>query len=263
MDILDKIIAFKRNEVRAAKKQFPVSNLETSSFFKLEMPSFFKALEKSEPSIIGEFKRKSPSKGVINSSANVEEVTKGYQEGGIAALSILTDKEFFGGNNIDLQNAASFASVPLLRKEFIIDDYQVIESKSIGASAILLISSVLSKKDIARLSELTFNLGMDVLFEIHDEKDLDKLDNKIKIIGVNNRNLKTFKVSFENSSNLIRLLPANCLKVAESGFQTTDDVKRLYLSGYNAFLIGEKFMGSVNPGKTASDFINDLKEKMK
>ncbi len=263
MDILDKIIAYKRNEVRAAIKQAPVSKLVTSSFFKLEMPSFFKALEKPEPSIIGEFKRKSPSKGVINSSANVEEVAKGYQEGGITAISILTDKEFFGGNNNDLHTVACFASVPLLRKEFIIDDYQVIESKSIGASAILLISSVLSKKDLARLSALAINLGMDVLLEIHDEKDLDKLDNKIRIIGVNNRNLKTFKVSFESSSNLIGLLPANCLKVAESGFQTTDDVKRLYLSGYNAFLIGEKFMGSGNPGKTATDFIYDLKEKMK
>jgi indole-3-glycerol phosphate synthase len=223
------------------------------------MPSFYEALAKPEPSIIGEFKRKSPSKGVINFTADVEQVARGYEEAGIAAMSILTDKEFFGGENIDLQNVARFAKIPLIRKDFIMDEYQVIESKSIGAAAILLIASVLSKKEAERLSDLALDLGMDILFEIHDEKDLDKMNHKIKIIGVNNRNLKTFEVSLENSRDLFHHLPMNCLKVAESGFQTYTDVKQLFTRGYDAFLIGEKFMRSENPGKTAAGFIKDLK----
>jgi indole-3-glycerol phosphate synthase len=217
MDILDKIIAFKRDELKVKKKLYPVSKLEDSAFFKCEMPSFYAALAKSEPSIIGEFKRKSPSKGVINLTADIEQVARGYEEAGIAAMSILTDKEFFGGENIDLQNVAGFVKIPLLRKDFIVDEYQVIESKSIGAAAVLLIASILSKKEAYKLSDLALNLGMNVLFEIHDEKDLDKMNHKIKIIGVNNRNLKTFEVSLENSRDLFHHLPMNCLKVAESG----------------------------------------------
>ena len=263
MDILEIIIAFKRDEVKIKKSFYPVSKLEDTVFFKREMPSFYEALNKPEPSIIGEFKRKSPSKGAINFTADVEQVARGYQEAGIAAMSILTDKEFFGGEDHDIRNVAGFTKLPLLRKEFIVDEYQVIESKSIGASAILLIASILSKKEVVRLSDLALNLGMDVLFEIHDEKDLDKMNHKIKIIGVNNRNLKTFEVSMDNSRNLFNHLPLNCLKVAESGFQTINEVKQLFSIGYGAFLIGEKFMRSENPGKAASGFIMDLKTGMK
>lgn len=262
MDILNTIIAFKRNEVKVKKKLYPVSKLEDSVFFKREMPSFYKALTKPEPSIIGEFKRKSPSKGVINFTAAVEQVVRGYEKAGIAAMSILTDKEFFDGEDIDLQNVAGFAKIPLLRKDFIVDEYQVIESKSIGAGAILLIASVLSKKEVIKLSNLALNLGMDILFEIHDEKDLDKMNPEIKIIGVNNRNLKTFGVSLDNSRDLFLHLPLNCLKVAESGFQTYNDVKQLFTIGYDAFLIGETFMRSNNPGITAEWFIKDLKMGM-
>jgi indole-3-glycerol phosphate synthase len=260
MDILDTIIAFKRSEVKIGKQLFPVRKLQDSTFFKLQMPSFYEILAEPVPSIIGEFKRKSPSKGVINFSADVIHVSKGYLEAGISAISILTDREFFGGEDTDLSIVAESVKIPLLRKDFIIDEYQVIESKSIGASAILLIASVLSKPDITRLSDLAFNLGMEVLFEIHDEKDLDKMNHKIKIIGVNNRNLKTFDVSIDKSSDLFGRLPVNCLKVAESGFNTPDDVKRLFYVGYDAFLIGEKFMRSENPGKAAADFIKDLNQ---
>ena len=262
MDLLDKIIAFKREEIKVKKRLYPVSKLEETSFFKREMPSFHEALGKPEPSIIGEFKRKSPSKGVINFTADIEQVARGYQEAGFAAMSILTDKKNFSGENHDLQNVAGFTKLPLLRKDFIVDEYQVIESKSIGASAILLIASILSKKEVVRLSDLALNLGMDVLFEIHDEKDLDKMNHKIKIIGVNNRNLKTFEVNMDNSRDLFHHLPLNCLKVAESGFQTINDVKQLFSIGYDAFLIGEKFMRSENPGKTATGFIMDLKTEI-
>ena len=263
MDILDKIIAFKKDEVKVRQNLYPASSLEDSVYFKLKMPSFHESLAKCGPSIIGEFKRKSPSKGNMNIAADVKQVAKDYQEAGIDAMSVLTDKEFFGGENNDLQLVAEFIKIPLLRKEFIIDEYQVIESKSIGASAILLIASVLSTKEVDRLTDLAFNLGMEVLFEIHDQKDLEKMNQKIKIIGVNNRNLKTFEVKVDNSIDLFNHLPQNCIKVAESGFHTTNDVKRLFNAGYDAFLIGEKFMRSDNPGKTAADFMRDLKIQIK
>lgn len=259
MDILDKITALKRDEVKVRKILNPVSKLEKSELFKRRMPSFFEALEKPEPSIIGEFKRKSPSKGDINITADLEQVARGYQDAGAAAISILTDDRFFGGKGLDLQRVAEFIKIPLLRKDFIVDEYQVIESKSIGAGAILLIASILSKKKVALLSGLALNLGMDILFEVHDIDDLDKLNQNIKIVGVNNRNLKTFEISLDNSLELFHHLPQNCLKVAESGFQTYKDVKQLFTRGYDAFLIGERFMGTDNPGMTAAGFINDLK----
>ncbi len=262
MNILDKIIAFKRSELECKKKCFPVSKFENSAFFKREMPSFHDALAKPGPSLIGEFKRKSPSNGMININAETEQVARGYEEAGIAAMSIITDMEFFGGADHDLQNVAGFVKIPLLRKDFIVDEYQVVESKSIGASAILLIAAVLSKKEVGALTELSLNLGMDVLFEIHDEKDLEKMSHKIKIIGVNNRNLKTFEVSMDHSRELFSRLPENCLKVAESGFQTYKEVTKLFTTGYNAFLIGGKFMRSKNPGKAAARFMKDLKKSM-
>ncbi|MCU0473009.1 MAG: indole-3-glycerol phosphate synthase TrpC [Bacteroidales bacterium] len=260
--MLDKIIAFKRSELEGKKKFLPVIKFEDSAFFKREMPSFHDALTKPGPSIIGEFKRKSPSNGMININAEIEQVARVYEETGIAAMSILTDRQFFGGADHDLQNVASFVKIPLLRKDFIVDEYQVVESKSIGASAILLIASVLSKKEVGALTELSLNLGMEVLFEIHDEKDLEKMSHKIKIIGVNNRNLKTFEVNMNHSIELFSSLPENCLKVAESGFQTYKEVTKLFTTGYNAFLIGGKFMRSKSPGETAAQFMKDLKKSL-
>jgi indole-3-glycerol phosphate synthase len=263
MNIIDKITAFKKEEVKVRKILNPVSKLEKSEFFKHRVPSLFEALRKPEPSIIGEFKRKSPSKGYLNISADPEQVARGYQDAGAAAISILTDTEFFGGKNSDLQDVAGFIKIPLLRKDFIVDEYQVIESKSIGAGAILLIASMLNKKEVDLLSGLAVNLGMDILFEIHDIDDLDKLNHNIQIIGVNNRNLKTFEISLDNSIVLFDHLPQDFIKVAESGFQTYKDVKLLFNKGYDAFLIGENFMKSNSPGMAATLFINDLKSEIK
>jgi indole-3-glycerol phosphate synthase len=262
MNMLDQIIGFKRSELKYKKKFLSAGKLEDSVFFKREMPSFYDALAKPGPSIIGEFKRKSPSNGLININSEVGQVARGYEEAGIAAMSILTDMEFFGGDNDDLRNVAEFIKIPVLRKDFIVDEYQVVESKSLGASAILLIADVLSKKEAERLTELSFNLGMDVLFEIHDEKDLEKMGNKIKIIGVNNRDLKTSEVSIDHSLKLFSCLPEDCLKVAESGFRTCNEVSKFFTAGYNAFLIGGKFMKSRNPGKAAQRFMKDLKKSM-
>ena len=259
MDILDKITAVKREEVEKRKLSDPLSVLEKSVFFNLRMPSFHEALAITLPSVIGEFKRKSPSRGDINPGALIGDVVLGYQDAGIAAISVLTDEEFFGGRNSDLQEAAGLLKIPLLRKDFIVDEYQVVEAKSIGSSAILLIASILSKKEVNILSGIALNLGMDILFEIHDINDLDKLNQNIKIIGVNNRNLKTFEVSMDNSNVLFEYLPKDCLKVAESGFKTAEDVIRLFKKGYDAFLIGENFMKSEDPGKSAANFIYHLK----
>jgi indole-3-glycerol phosphate synthase len=259
MNILEKIAAVKREEVKSRKITNPVSVLERSAFFDRKMPSFHEALAKPAPSVIGEFKRKSPSRGDINTGASITEVALGYQNAGIAAMSVLTDEGFFGGRNSDLQEVAGLLNIPVLRKDFVVDEYQVIEAKSIGAGAILLIASILTGKEIDILSGIALDLGMDILFEIHDLIDLDKMSQRIKIIGVNNRDLKTFKVSMDNSDELFRHLPEECLKVAESGFQTYEDVQRLFNTGYDAFLIGERFMKSEDPGKSASLFMKNLK----
>ncbi len=259
MNILEKIAAVKREEVKSRKITAPVSILEKSAFFNKKVPSFYEALSKPVPSVIGEFKRKSPSRGDINPVASIPDVALGYQDAGIAAMSVLTDEDFFGGRNSDLQEVAGLVKIPVLRKDFIVDEYQVVEAKSIGAGAILLIASILTKKEVDTLSGLALILGLDILFEIHDLSDIDKMSQNIKIIGVNNRNLKTFDISMDNSVELYQHLPKECLKVAESGFQTAEDVIRLFKKGYDAFLIGERFMRSGDPGKSASIFINNLK----
>lgn len=170
MDILEKIAAFKKVEVEIKKQAVPVNKLENSFFFNKKALSLYDALSKPEPSIIGEFKRKSPSKGVINNISDVEDVARGYQDAGISAISILTDREFFGGDNHDLEKVAGLIKIPLLRKEFIVDEYQVIEAKSIGAGAILLIAGILNKTEIVRFSGLANTLGLDILFEIHEKE---------------------------------------------------------------------------------------------
>jgi indole-3-glycerol phosphate synthase len=259
MDILERIVAVKKEEVRTRKKAVPLEKLIRSELFDHSVPSLYDALKAAGPSVIAEFKRKSPSKGVINSSALIEEITHGYIAAGAAAISILTDNYFFGGDNKDLTTVKLFSEIPLLRKDFIIDDYQVYESKSIGASAILLIGSVLNKTQTTRLASLAQSLGLDVLFEIHELGELEKLHHSIRIVGVNNRNLKTFEVNMEKSLVLLRELPQHCLKVAESGFETPSDVRKMFSGGYDAFLIGERFMRSEDPGKNASEFIAALK----
>lgn len=263
MDILNKIAAFKKEEVGSRKLQIPVKELQKSVFYELTPPSFYESLVRNEPAIIGEFKRKSPSKGIINSTSAVRDVALGYQNAGVAAMSILTDNEFFGGDNCDLSAVATFSSLPLLRKDFIVDEYQVIEAKSIGASAILLIGSILTVKKSDELTLLASELGLDVLFEIHDLRDLEKMNEKIRIVGVNNRNLRTFEINMKNSLDLLPKLPQHCLRIAESGFNSITDVQEMFRGGYNAFLIGERFMKTDDPGKSAYDFITSLKNTVR
>ena len=259
MTILDKILENKRKELCFLKSLTTVKELESSHYFNRKTQSLSEfLLEKSKTGIIAEFKRKSPSRGIINSSSAVEEVSAGYFRHGASAVSILTDTQFFGGSNAYLLRIREKNEFPILRKEFILDEFQVLESKSIGADAILLIGAVLGKNEIFELARQARNLGLEVLLEIHDADELDKVNQYINIIGVNNRNLKTFEVSTQISETIATKIPVGFLKISESGISSPAVITKLRESGYDGFLIGEKFMGTTDPVKTFSEFVKDL-----
>lgn len=259
MDILEKIIADKRREVALKKAIIPVSQLENSALFNSRTHSLSKLLQNSSSGIIAEHKRKSPSKTTINSSFSVEEVVKGYQNAGVCGISVLTDMKYFAGSLDDLLLARASVTLPLLRKEFIIDEYQLLEAKAHGADVILLIAAVLTRQEIKHFSEFAQSLGLEVLLEVHDENELFKaIMPSINMIGVNNRNLKTFEVSLNYSKELANFIPNEFVKISESGIANVSDVKELQQFGYQGFLIGESFMKTDNPGLTASKFIKQL-----
>jgi indole-3-glycerol phosphate synthase len=213
---------------------------------------------KDASGIIAEFKKKSPSKGDINKYACVEDVTLGYMQAGASALSVLTDSDFFGGKNEDLTLARKYNFCPILRKDFIFDEYQIYEAKSIGADVILLIAEVLSENKIKELSAVAKSLGLEVLMEIHSKDQLSKLTNDIDIIGINNRNLKSFEVSIENSKELAQYLPKDILRISESGISSPKDVLELKEYGFKGFLIGERFMKTPRPQQACKTFIKQL-----
>ena len=259
MDILEKIIADKRREVELKKAIIPVSQLENSVLFNSRTHSLSKLLQNSSSGIIAEHKRKSPSKQTINSSFTVEEVVKGYQNAGVCGISVLTDMKYFGGSLDDLLLARASVTIPLLRKEFIIDEYQLIEAKAHGADVILLIAAVLTRQEIKYLSEFAQSLGLEVLLEVHNEEELQKaIMPSLNMIGVNNRNLKTFEVSLSYSKELASLIPNEFVKISESGISNVAAVKELQQFGYQGFLIGENFMKTDNAGLAASEFIKQL-----
>lgn len=262
MTILDKIIENKRYEVARAKVAFPISMLETMPYFSRKGNSLVAALKaKGSSGIIAEFKRKSPSKGDINIGAGIAETTKGYADAGAAGLSVLTDTVFFGGFKEDVQIArANCPDTPILRKDFMIDEYQLIEAKAWGADVILLIASALSADEITTLSKKAHELGLEVLLEIHDIEELEKSPLKyVDIVGVNNRNLKNFEESNINASlELSSLIPADKVKISESCISQPQTVNKLKEAGYQGFLIGESFMKTVNPAKALAEFIEQI-----
>lgn len=259
MDILEKIIADKRREVELKKSIIPVSQLENSVLFNSRTHSMSKLLQNSSSGIIAEHKRKSPSKQSINSSFTVEEVVNGYQNAGVCGISVLTDMKYFGGSLDDLVLARASTTIPLLRKEFIIDAYQIIEAKANGADVILLIAAVLTRNEIKYLSEFAQSLGLEVLLEVHNKEELQKaIMPSLNMIGVNNRNLKTFEVSLSYSKELANLIPNDFVKISESGISNISAVKDLQQFGYQGFLIGENFMKTDNAGLAASEFIKQL-----
>lgn len=259
MNILDLIITDKKIEVNQRKNLFPLAYWESSPLFERKTKSLAKSLKASNSGIIAEHKRRSPSKQNINNSLSVEEVAKGYENAGVCGMSILTDGKYFGGSLDDLTIARAVSDFPLLRKEFIIDEYQIIEAKAFGADAILLIAAILSPQEILSFSKTAKSLGLDVLLEVHNLNELEKsIMSSIDLIGVNNRNLKTFKVSLETSRSLAEKIPAEFVKVSESGISEVASIKKLKALGYQGFLVGENFMKTDNPGLAAKNFINQL-----
>lgn len=261
MDILEKIVVDKRKEVTLRKSLIPVSQLEQSVLFERQTVSLANNLKNSTSGIIAEHKRRSPSKSVINNTLNVQDVAKGYENAGVCGMSVLTDGKYFGGSLDDLLTARASCNLPLLRKEFIIDEYQILEGKAYGADVILLIAAILSRNEIKQFSEFAKSLNLDVLLEVHNEEELHKsLMPSLDMLGVNNRNLKTFEVSLDTSKNLSALIPNDFVKVSESGISHIEAIKTLKPFGYQGFLIGENFMKTDNPGVSATAFIKTLEE---
>jgi indole-3-glycerol phosphate synthase len=260
MTILDKIVARKKEEVAQAKEKVPVKVLEAEPFFERTAYSFRDFLLAPERSgIIAEFKRRSPSKGLINGTAVVEEVTKAYADAGASALSVLTDIDFFGGSGYDLLEARAANEVPVLRKDFMIDTYQLLEAKALGADIILLIAAILSPKEIDTLASFAKGLGLNVLLEVHNQEELQRSINKnVDAIGVNNRNLADFTVNIQTSFELVGQIPADFLKISESAISEATTIKSLRAAGFNGFLIGENFMKTNDPGQTMRDFVREL-----
>jgi indole-3-glycerol phosphate synthase len=261
MNILDRIIADKKNEVALRKSLFPISYWEASPLFDRPLNRLSARLRSSHSGIIAEHKRRSPSKQTINTKLSVSEVVQGYDKAGACGLSILTDHKYFGGSLEDLNLARATTTLPLLRKEFIIDEYQLIEAKAQGADLILLIAAVLSREEIQTLSTVAQKLDLEVLLEIHNQEELEKsIMPSLDLLGVNNRNLKTFEVSLETSRALAPLIPDEFVKVSESGLSDIQSIKILQSIGYQGFLVGENFMKTTQPGSAAQEFISQLEK---
>ncbi|MBD3723897.1 MAG: indole-3-glycerol phosphate synthase TrpC [Flavobacteriaceae bacterium] len=259
MNILDKIIADKQREIELKKKVVSVNQLEATDLFNSRTKSLSKILANSNIGIIAEHKRRSPSKSVINFNHTVEDVTLGYQNAGVCGISVLTDGKYFGGSLDDLLLTKATVNIPVLRKEFIIDEYQILEAKAFGADVILLIAAVLTREEIKHLSQFAQSLGLEVLLEVHNREELEKsIMPSLNMIGVNNRNLKTFEVSLDYSKELSQLIPDEFVKVSESGISSIEAIKELQQFGYQGFLMGEHFMKTENPGNKAKLFIQKM-----
>lgn len=262
MNILDKIVERKQLEVAAAKANVRLEELKNAPLYErtcYNLRDF--VLDKARTGVIAEFKRASPSKGIINDKAQVNEVVKGYAAAGASAISVLTDSSFFNGSLDDLREARSAVNVPLLRKDFVLDTYQIEEAKAYGADIILLIAAVLSKEEVGQLAKHAKALGLNVLLEIHNEEELiGNTYAEIDAIGVNNRNLKDFSVSIQHSLDLVNKIPSRYIKVSESGISNPDTIKQLKQAGFQAFLIGENFMRTADPAAAIASFTQELKK---
>ncbi|HEY5969914.1 MAG TPA: indole-3-glycerol phosphate synthase TrpC [Chitinophagaceae bacterium] len=261
MNILKEIIEYKKEEVKSKKSKVKTTELEKRELFSrtvLPLKDFL--LDKSRTGIIAEFKRRSPSKGIINPDVDVLEVTKGYTEHGASCLSVLTDEHFFGGSDEDLIKAR-INEIPILRKDFVIDEYQLIEAKSIGADVILLIAACLTVAEVKRLANFAKNLGLEVLLELHAEEELEHICDETDFIGINNRNLKTFDVDIERSLRMAERIPFPKFKIAESGISSVNDILLFKQHGFQGFLIGENFMKVTNPTIAFAEFVKQLKAK--
>lgn len=260
MNILDKIVLRKKEEVALAKQQVAIKELETAANFD-RVPYSFKdfLLDPRRTGIIAEFKRQSPSKGIINNQVSVADVTTAYASAGASALSVLTDADFFGGHTRDLLEARAHNEIPVLRKDFMIDEYQVLEAKAWGADIILLIAAILTPQEIINLSGMAKSLGLNVLLEVHNQEELERsICGDLDAIGVNNRNLADFTVNIQTSFDLVNKIPNDFLKISESAISETATINLLKAAGFNGFLIGENFMKTQDPGAAIRSFVSEL-----
>ncbi|MDR0815070.1 MAG: indole-3-glycerol phosphate synthase TrpC [Bacteroidales bacterium] len=261
MNILEQIIASKRQELAKAKVKKPYSVvLRDAEATNLEgqLRSFKSALQHSATGIIAEFKRKSPSKGFIHEGARVEDIVPGYEQAGATAVSILTDADYFGGSTDDLADARQLIRIPILRKDFIIDTYQICEAKLYGADVVLLIAAALSKGQAVEFTAFAHHLGLEVLLEIHHAGELDYIHAPVDVVGVNNRNLGSFVTNVQTSLDLAAKIPPEMVRISESGISSPETVKRLQQAGFNGFLMGENFMKQANPAQALEQFIGAL-----
>ncbi len=260
MNILDQIVLRKKEEVALAKQKVSVSELEAGPNFNRQ-PLVFKdfLLAPDRTGIIAEFKRRSPSKGLINGIAEVAEVTQAYNRAGASALSVLTDTDFFGGRADDLFQARAVNQIPILRKDFMIDEYQILEAKAWGADVVLLIASILTPAQVANFGQLAQSLGLSVLLEVHNLEELEQtICPFVNAVGVNNRNLGNFTVNIQTSFELAPQIPNEFLKISESAIDHPAVIKELKSAGYQGFLIGENFMKTDNPGQAIQEFVDQL-----
>jgi indole-3-glycerol phosphate synthase len=259
MNILDTIVAKKKLEVQERKRDKSTGWLEKQPLFNKKTSSFKDfLLRKDKTGIVAEFKRRSPSKGIINSRAHLGAVAAAYSKHGASAISVLTDEEFFGGSLNDLLEIAAY-ELPILRKDFIVDEYQLVESKASGAAVILLIAACLSKDSVQKFAGLAKDIGLDVLLEVHNEEELDHICSGVDVLGVNNRDLKTFNVDINTSLQLIKKIPAEMVTISESGIDDIDAIHLLKESGFKGFLVGERFMKEKDPGHAFQLFAGQLK----
>ena len=259
MNILDKIIAHKRKEVDALGKQTTFMDLENQKLFSrktLSLSGFIS--DPARTGIIAEFKRRSPSKGVINSEADIGKVTTGYSGAGASGLSVLTDRKFFNGSLDDLILTRELNTIPVLRKDFIIHEFQILESKAAGADAILLIAAALSSDQVFNLAKIAHSLNLEVLLEVHSQGELEMANEYVNIIGVNNRDLKTFSVNIEVSVEMADKIPEQFLKISESGISSPSTLSYLREAGYDGFLIGELFMKREDPVSAFFEFVKEI-----
>ena len=261
MNILDKIVLHKRKELAELQQKLAVKALERSPLFELPRVSLTQKLQEPNASgIIAEFKRKSPSQGIINDTATVKETVLGYQQAEVCGVSILTDQQFFMGEKTDVEQARSLLHIPILRKDFTLDEFQVLEARAMGADVILLIAAILNPEEILRLATFAHSLELEVLMEVHDGEELARsLNDSIDMVGVNNRNLKDFTVDIQTSLSLAENIPDSFVKVAESGLSNPKEVIRLRNAGFQGFLMGQRFMETDNPARACQEFVDQIK----
>lgn len=264
MDILEEIVAWKHVEVAQMKKDVPEQELHyrverlISEQENTERALMSHALTASATGIIAEFKRKSPSLGWIKEEGKADAIPQSYQDNGATALSILTDSRYFGGSDNFIRTARNTVTIPILYKNFVIDEYQLFQARLCGASATLLIASDLKKEECRSLINTAHEIGLEVLLEMHSEKELDYIDMEPDMAGINNRNLGTFVTDVDNSFRLAEKLPVDIVKVSESGISNPDTVKKLKKAGFNGFLMGERFMKAANPGAALREFLLEM-----